>query len=69
MLYFTTATDTLAVDATNCKLRWRHHYVTEDPSGTPLKVNRGLAHANGILYRGTLDSRLLAIDLVTGKTV
>ena len=69
LLYFTTATDTLAVDASNCKLRWRHHYVTEDPSGTPLKVNRGVAHANGVLYRGTLDSRLLAIDMASGKTL
>ncbi len=69
LLYFTTATDTLAVDASNCKLRWRHHYVAEDPSGTPLKVNRGVAYANGVLYRGTLDSRLLAIDAATGKTV
>ena len=69
LLYFTTATDTLAVDASNCKLRWRHHYVTEDPSGTPLKVNRGVAHANGVLYRGTLDARLLAIDMASGKTL
>jgi len=69
ILYFTTASDTLAVDATNCKLRWRHHYEAEDPSGTPLKVNRGLAYANGVLYRGTLDSRLLAIDMASGKTL
>ncbi len=69
LLYFTTATDTLAVDASNCKVRWRHHYETEDASGTPLKVNRGLAHANGVLYRGTLDSRLLAIDMASGKTL
>ncbi len=69
LLYFTTASDTLAVDATNCRVRWRHHYEAEDPSGTPLKVNRGLAHANGVLYRGTLDSRLLAIDMASGKTL
>ena len=69
LLYFTTASDTLAVDATNCKLRWRHHYVADDPAGTPLKVNRGLAYANGVLYRGTLDSRLLAIDIASGKTL
>ena len=69
VLYFTTATDTLAVDATNCKLRWRHHYTTEDHAGTPLAVNRGVAYANGKLFRGTLDSRLLAIDAATGKTV
>ncbi len=69
VLYFTTATDTLAVDATNCKLRWRHHYVTEDEGGSPLRVNRGVAYANGKLYRGTLDDRLLAIDATTGKTI
>jgi alcohol dehydrogenase (cytochrome c) len=68
VLYFTTATDTLAVDATDCTLRWRHRYVADDPGGSPLLVNRGLAYANGLLYRGTLDSRLLAIDAATGKT-
>jgi len=68
-LYFTTATDTVAIDSATCKLRWRHHYVTEDPSGTPLQVNRGLAYANGRLFRGTLDARLLAIDARTGETV
>ncbi|MSR14118.1 MAG: hypothetical protein EXR86_06030 [Gammaproteobacteria bacterium] len=69
VLYFTTASDTLAVDATNCALRWRHHYVAEEPGGSALQVNRGVAHANGKLFRGTTDGRLLAIDLGTGKTV
>ena len=49
VLFFTTVTDTLAVDATNCKVKWRHHYVTEDPAGTALPVNRGVAYANGKL--------------------
>ncbi len=69
VLYFTTATDTLAVDATNCALRWRHHYVAEDTGGSALQVNRGLAYANGKLFRGTLDDRLIAIDIATGKTL
>ncbi len=68
VLYFTTATDTLAVDATNCAVRWRHHYVAEESTGSALQVNRGLAHANGKLFRGTLDGRLLAIDMANGKT-
>ncbi|MCB1748967.1 MAG: PQQ-binding-like beta-propeller repeat protein [Gammaproteobacteria bacterium] len=68
-LYFTTPTDTLAVDATNCKVRWRHHYEAEDPGGKPLHVNRGVAYSNGRLYRGTVDSRFLAIDATTGKTL
>ncbi|MGE3848014.1 MAG: PQQ-binding-like beta-propeller repeat protein, partial [Gammaproteobacteria bacterium] len=69
VLYFTTSTDTLAVDATNCKQLWRHHYETEEPGGTALQVNRGLAYANGKLYRGTVDARFLAIDAKTGQTV
>ncbi len=68
-LYFTTATDTLAVDSADCTLRWRHHYEIADPSGTALMVNRGLAYANGRLYRGTTDARLLAIDARSGETV
>ncbi|MGD9601438.1 MAG: PQQ-binding-like beta-propeller repeat protein [Gammaproteobacteria bacterium] len=68
-LFFTTATDTLAVDATNCALRWRHHYETQEHGGSALQVNRGVAYANGKLYRGTVDGRLLAIDATTGKTV
>ena len=52
VLYFTTATDTLAVDATNCAVRWRHHYVAEEAAGSALQVNRGAAHANGKLFRG-----------------
>lgn len=66
-LYFTTAHDTLAVDAANCSLRWRNSYVPEQTDVFP--VNRGLAYANGRLFRGTPDARLLAIDAATGKTV
>ncbi len=69
VLYFTSESDTLAVDATNCAVRWRHHYVIEEPGGTPFQVNRGVASANGKLFRGTSDGRLLAIDMITGKTV
>ncbi len=68
-LFFTTATDTLAVDSSTCKVRWRHHYEAEDPGGSPLRVNRGVAYANGRLYRGTLDARLLSIDAATGETL
>lgn len=66
-LYLTTAQDTLAVDATNCIVRWRHHYTPEQPEVFP--VNRGVAYANGKLFRGTADGRLLAIDAASGKTL
>ncbi len=69
LLYFTTATDTLAVDSANCEVRWRHHHVEEELEMTALRVNRGVAYANGRLFRGTVDSRLLAIDAATGQTI
>jgi len=69
VLYFTTASDTLAVDATNCTLRWRHHYATQEYGGSALQVNRGVAYANNKLFRGTVDGRLLAIDATSGQTV
>ncbi len=69
VLYFTTATDTLAVDSASCELRWRHHYVEHELESTTLAVNRGVAYANGRLYRGTVDARLLAIDADTGTTI
>ena len=67
LIYFTTALDTLAVDATDCSIRWRHHYTPEqDPVWM---INRGVAYANGMIFRGTPDARLLAIDAQTGETV
>ncbi len=66
-LYFTNAHDTLSVDATNCTLRWRNIYKPEQED--VFQINRGVAFANGRLFRGTPDARLLAIDAATGKTL
>ena len=68
-LYFTTATDTIAVDSADCALKWRHHHHEEEIEMTTIRVNRGLAYANGRLFRGTVDSRLVAIDAKTGETI
>lgn len=67
VLYLTTANDTLAVDAHTCKILWRNVYHPKQAIVFP--VNRGVAYANGRLFRGTADSRLLAIDAKTGKTI
>lgn len=69
LLYFTTATDTIAVDATTCALKWRHHHEEQEIDIKTLRVNRGVAYANGMLFRGTVDSYLLAIDALTGETI
>ncbi|MGE0822597.1 MAG: PQQ-binding-like beta-propeller repeat protein [Candidatus Binatia bacterium] len=67
VLYLTNAHDTLAVDATNCTVRWRNVYKPEQAE--VYQINRGVAYANGKLFRGTPDARLLAIDAATGKTL
>jgi len=66
-LYLTNSHDTLAVDATNCTLRWRNVYKPEQED--VFLINRGVAFANGRLFRGTPDSRMLAIDAASGKTL
>lgn len=66
-LYLTNSHDTLAVDATNCTLRWRNVYRPEQEE--VYQINRGVAFANGKLFRGTPDGRLLAIDAASGKTI
>ena len=69
LLYFTTATDTLAVDSKNCEVKWRHHHEEQELEINTIRVNRGVAYANGVLYRGTVDSYLLAIDAKSGETI
>src|SRR5262245_48379320 len=64
-LYITTAHTTVALDATNCAIRWRHVYKPEQQE--VYAVNRGAAYLDGRLYRGTGDGRVLALDAHTGQ--
>jgi alcohol dehydrogenase (cytochrome c) len=66
-LYLSNAHDTLAIDARSCVLRWRHVYHPQEQD--VFQINRGVAYANGKLFRGTPDARLLAIDAASGKTL
>ncbi len=66
LLYLTTATDTVALDSASCRIVWRHHHVEEAFELSTLRVNRGLAYANGRLYRGTVDAQLIALDAASG---
>jgi len=71
-LYFTTAVDTYAIDATTCALRWRHRYDYDpQPPFDPNKVNRGVAYLDGPdrprLFRGANDGRMMALDPETGE--
>jgi alcohol dehydrogenase (cytochrome c) len=66
VIYFTTYNSTFAIDASSCGLKWK--YTRQGPPGG-LQVNRGVAFANGRLFRGTGDGRLLALDAAAGQPV
>jgi alcohol dehydrogenase (cytochrome c) len=66
-IFFTTDFDTIAIDGATCAEKWRTTE-TYTPAG-PLKVNRGAALADGRVFRGTQDGRVLAYDAATGKRI
>ncbi len=67
VVYLTTARDTVALNPTNCKEIWRNTYKSSHED--VWAVNRGVAYMNGMLFRGTGDGQLLAIDAKTGKQI
>jgi alcohol dehydrogenase (cytochrome c) len=66
-VYATTDTDTLAIDAATCQVKWRHVFQRSRPGAFP--VNRGVAVLNGRVYRGTDDGHLIALDAQTGQEI
>jgi alcohol dehydrogenase (cytochrome c) len=63
-MYITTATSTVALDASTCRVRWRH---TWQPRETvAFQRNRGVAIKDGRVIRGTPDGYLLALGADTG---
>ncbi len=70
VIYITTNSATMAVDAKTGKQIWRTK--VEYPPETPRIVccgiiNRGAAIYEGKLFRGTLDANVIALDSKTGK--
>ncbi len=65
VIYTNTGSQTVAIDATTCAVRWRQTYTADDDRTSP--STRGLAFMNGRIFRGTGDARLLALDAATGK--
>jgi quinohemoprotein ethanol dehydrogenase len=73
-LYFTGGSCIVyAVDAASGRLLWKYDPETWKYRPTHLKatftVNRGAAFADGRLFVGTLDGRLVALDARTGKLI
>ncbi len=66
-LIFVTEYDLISIDPSTCKENWRTHEDYEP--ATPQGVNRGAAYLDGMLFRGTQDSRVLAYDFKTGKRI
>jgi len=64
VMYATTATDTLALDPTTCKVIWRHQH--RRAKASPFPVNRGVAFYAGRLFRGTDDGQVIALDAASG---
>lgn len=66
-IYLTTAEYTYAFDAESCALRWKYRYGYHPGPDFDLKVNRGAAYSAGMLYRGSNDGRVYALDARTGR--
>jgi len=65
VMYLTTPSDTVALDAVTCRVRWR--YEREPRARENWPQNRGVAIKGGKVIRGTRDGYLVALDAETGK--
>lgn len=65
VMYITTSTSTIALDAANCRQKWRHDWKPKSIEVHP--PNRGVAIKDGRVVRATTDGFLFALDIETGK--
>jgi alcohol dehydrogenase (cytochrome c) len=77
VMYVTTASSTIALDAATCAVRWRHDWQSK-ARNAEVKVgeivvnpyrSRGAALKDGKLIRSTSDGYLIALEIDTGKLV
>jgi alcohol dehydrogenase (cytochrome c) len=67
VMYLTTRAATVALDPTDCRVLWKSVYLPEQKE--PLPVVRGPAYADGRVFRGTTDCRLLSLDARNGAVL
>ncbi len=67
VMILTTTQQTVAIDATTCRAKWRHKWKARGANVWP--QNRGVAVKDGLAVRGTSDGFLVALDLATGAEV
>ena len=66
-MFITTPRNTVAIDAANCRPKWRY---TWEPRDREVWLNnRGVAIKEGRVIRGTSDGYLLALHAETGKLI
>lgn len=63
-IYITTEHLTIALDATDCSVRWLSKWTPK--RGEAMPQNRGVAIGDGLVVRGTADGYLIALDSATG---
>lgn len=63
-LYATSEKEIFAIDADDCREKWRTRETVAD---SYLRVNRGAAYLDGRLFRGLQDGRVVAYDAASGK--
>jgi alcohol dehydrogenase (cytochrome c) len=77
VMYVTTPSSTIALDAATCAVRWRHDWQSK-ARNAEVKVgeivvnpyrSRGAALKDGKLIRSTSDGYLIALEINTGKLV
>ena len=68
-MYLTTAHSTIALDASNCREKWRHKWEPKDQEPWGAWNNRGVAIKGGRVVRGTLDGYLLELNAQTGALI
>jgi alcohol dehydrogenase (cytochrome c) len=66
-MYVTTLTSTYAIDARTGEQRWARVHELKNPG--PGRLGRGVAYANGRVFRGLVDGHLLAMDARTGDLI
>jgi len=68
-MYLTTAHSTIALDASNCRAKWRYKWEPKDREPWGAWNNRGVAIKDGRMVRGTLDGYLLELNAETGALI
>lgn len=66
-MYVTTLTSTYAADARTGEQRWVRVHELKKPG--PGRLGRGVAYADGRVFRGLVDGHLLAMDARTGAVI